>query len=199
MASAGVGGALHLRAVPILQLNLVGLLTYPIQSTGMSCFLLSFRGCYTQYVQSPTGGVSDSESAWALLPESPPDGVEPWETIAIGQTSLSPRQALAYLWSHSILRAAREAGILESVEGFLRANGNARVADISAGFIPFGDIEDFSRSGQRQSIFQRMWKLGAPSSRQIWAFDGPDRWGFRTGRRRRISGRRPCGRTGSPH
>jgi hypothetical protein len=117
------------------------------------------------------------EAAWALVPESRPSDIESWETIAVVQTGLDRRQERAYLWAHAILRSARASGILPSLESYWNASG-ARVADISAGFIPFGKIEDINLSGQRQSLYHQLSKATAHLPDKIWAQEGSDRWAF---------------------
>jgi hypothetical protein len=122
------------------------------------------------------------EAAWNLVPEVFPTDTDPWVLLAIHQTALSERQARAYAWAHTMLRSVRDSEpprIVPGLQDYLSRRGNYRIADITAGFIPFGEIEDMTRSGTRQSIFQQGFHLGSRlPDIGFWAMDEGRRWSF---------------------
>ena len=103
--------------------------------------------------------------AWHLVASDPPP-IPLWARVAAEQARLDYPMARAYWWAHGLLRLmSAEAARLALREGL---PAGYRIADISAGFIPFGHDE----AAGRRPLFQGL----ATGKNWVMTPEGP--WGF---------------------
>ncbi len=94
--------------------------------------------------------------AWELIPDSFPDGTPLWVEPALDDAGVDDeRYRRAYAWAHRLLSQLSAGRSLNTVMtasiGHLR---QPRIADISAGFIPFALGSGDARSGSREQYLE---------------------------------------------
>jgi hypothetical protein len=79
------------------------------------------------------------EVAWQLVPREMPQGVPPWVPIALRSTVFEDeRERLAYAWAQRLLFQVSDGPAITTAIIGAVATDRPLIADISAGFIPFG-------------------------------------------------------------
>lgn len=97
------------------------------------------------------GDVNDRGcAAWELVPKELPPIVEPWVLHAAEQATLSDRQFRAFVWANRLLSQARFPGptIRTAIIGAFE--GDALIADITAGFIPIAYTQSVPAPTKRE-------------------------------------------------
>jgi hypothetical protein len=101
------------------------------------------------------------EVAWGLVPLAMPVDVPPWVPIALRAQSLeNEHEGRAYAWAHRLLSQVSGAGLVTAIVGAVETD-RPSIADISAGFIPFGWFNPAARPGSREHSIAQFTSHGA--------------------------------------